>query len=241
MTAMHLKLVAGGVLAIVLAAGLGAYAYFFSGLRAAPQRLALASPTPAGSATATPDASTGVAGSWQVAAGSLARFRVQETVAGVGAHEAVAETSSVSGGFTLQPAGSDYQATGIRVTVGLAGLHSVDTLAGRDVTQRDGMVQRALSTGSYPDAVFEAGSVTIPAAAASGQTVSVVIPGRLTVHGQTRDVQAGAQVRVTGDTAQVVGSFTVDMTDFGVTPPRAPGISPASSTLLEFQANLKKA
>ena len=230
----RLAIAAAAVLVLVAAAA--GYAYFFSGLRAAPRPLALTSP----SASAAPVAASELAGDWQVAAGSSARFRVRETVGGVGAHEAVSETSQVTGGLTLAAAAAGYQASALRVTVGLAGLRSVDTLAGRDVTQRDGTVQRALSTNRFPNAVFEADSVSVPAELAGGGPVTVTIPGRLNLHGVTRPIQATAQVQVTGVSAQAVGGFDVDMTDFGIQPPSAPGITPSSATHLEFQVNLKR-
>lgn len=235
---MKLRLATAATAVLFLMAAGATYAYFFSGLRSAPKPLALATPSTVAS---TAPVASGLAGEWQVGAGSLVRFRVRETVAGSGAHEAVAETSQVTGGLTVAPAAAGYQATAVKVTVALAGLHSVDTLAGRDVTQRDGAVQRALSTSRYPEAVFQAASVSLPVTAASGQPVAVTIPGQLTVHGVTKDVQATAQVQVNGETAQVVGGFDVDMADFGIEPPRAPGISPASATHLEFQADLRRA
>lgn len=236
-------LLAAGALLVLLMAGAGAYAYFFSGLRSAPPPLALATPSassPSAATTATPAA--GLAGNWTVAPGGQARFRVRESVAGLAAaHEAVAQSTDVSGGLTLTAAGADYQASAIRVAVGLTGLRSIDTLAGHDVSQRDGSVQRALATFQFPQAVFEAGPVTVPAAIADGRPQTLDVPGRLTLHGVTRDVRATVQVQVTGDVAQAVGRIQVDMTDFGVQPPRAPGIAPEAATTLEFQADLKRA
>lgn len=231
-------LLAAAVAAVlVVAAGAVAYAYFFSGLRAAPRPLALASPPPA-SAVASPTAGGSLAGAWTLASGGKARFRVNETVAGVPAHEAVAETADVAGGLTLVPSGTDYQASGIRVTVGLTGLHSIDTLAGRNVAQRDGIVQRALATGQFPQAVFQAGSVTVPGTVADGRPVTLTVPGQLTVHGVTRDVQAIVELQVSGTAARAVGRIKADMRDFGVQPPQAPGIVPEAATTLEFESAL---
>ena len=95
----------------------------------------------------------------------------------------------------------------------------MDSVAGYNVTNRDRIVQQSLNVSSFPTAVFEAQSVTLPAEAAAGQTVTVSVPGKLTVHGVTKDVTANLQLRVSGSSAQIAGTIATDMTEFGVRPP----------------------
>lgn len=241
---MSRRLVIAGAALVVLAllgGGVGVYAYFFSGLRSAPPQLALASPSPASSpsSSATPTATGG--GTWTVAAGSVAGYRVHEQFAGQSSpHEAVARTSQVSGQVVITQTGSTYQLTSGTITVQLSGLASVDTVAGFDVTNRDRIVQQALSVGSFPTAVFVAQSVALPAEAASGHAVTVSVPGKLTVHGETKDVTAIVQLRVSGSAAQLAGSIATNMTDFGVRTPTAPFVTVQPPVTIEVSLNLTK-
>lgn len=233
-------LIGGGAAAlVVIALAGGAYTYFFSGFRSTPKALAL-SPAPSSSAaTATPSAGGAMSGSWTVTSGSVARYRVSEQFAGqTSSHEAVAATSVVTGGFTAAPDSTGYQVSGGKITVGLSGLQSQDTVAGFNVSQRDRIVQQSLSVGAYPDATFEASTVEVPSAINDGQPVTIQLPGKLTVHGVTRDVTFSVQVQTTPSGLQAVGSTKVSMTDFGVNPPQVPITVVQNQVTLEFQLNL---
>ncbi len=206
--------------ALVVLGSAGAYVYFFSGLRTSPPTLALASPSPTASATA---AAPSNLGTWEITSGSLVGYRVKEQFAGqTSTHEAVARTGDVAGQVTITQNGSSYEMTSAKVTVQLANLASVDSVAGYNVRNRDGIVQRSLSVSSFPTATFEAANVALPAGVESGQQVDVTVPGQLTVHGVTKSVTATLQLRVTGNTAQIAGSIAAKMTDFGVNPPQVP-------------------
>jgi polyisoprenoid-binding protein YceI len=228
---------------LVVAGGAGAYAYFFSGLRTSPTALALSSPSPTTSATASATASAGGgAGTWQVAGGSVVGYRVKEQFAGQSStHDAVARTSDVTGQITITQSGSSYRMAAAKITVQLSSLASVDTVAGFNVRTRDGIVRRQLDVSSFPTAVFEADPVDLPAAVASGQAVTVSVPGRLTVHGVTKSVTATGQLRVSGATAQFAGSISAKMTDFGVNPPQVPITVVEAEVVIEFSLNLTPA
>ena len=205
---------------VVLGAG-GAYAYFFSSLRTTPSSLALATPSPTASSSASPTGTSAAGtGTWTVASGSLAGYRVKEQFVGQSSsHEAVARTSAVSGQATITQSGSTYQLSAATITVQLSSVASVDSVAGYNVTNRDRIVQQSLNVRSFPTAVFETQSVALPAGAAAGQTVTVSVPGKLTIHGVTKDVTANLQLRVSGTSAQIAGTIATNMTDFGVNPP----------------------
>lgn len=237
MSRRNLTIAAVVAVLVVLAAAGATYVYYFSGLRAAPKALALSpTPSPVASASASPSA---LAGSWTVASGSVARYRVSEQFAGTTSpHEAVAATSSVSGGFTAAGDSSGYQLSALKITVGLGGLHSEDTVAGFNVAQRDRIVQQSLSTGQYPDAVFAAARVDVPAAIDGGQAVNVSIPGQLTIHGTTKDATFTGQAQKTASGVQIVGSAHIKMTDFGVNPPALPITVVQDQVTLEFQLHL---
>jgi polyisoprenoid-binding protein YceI len=229
---------AAAAIAVMALIGAGAYAYFFSGLRTSPSSLALsASPTAGSTPTA---ASTGLAGTWKVTTGSLAGYRVQELFAGEASkHLAVARTSKVSGNLTLSGDSSGYQVSGITLNADLSGLHSVDQVVGRNVTQRDGIVSRQLNVQQFPNARFTATSASVPGPIAASP-VDVTAAGKLTIHGVTRDVTASAKAQVVGDRIELAGTMTITMTDYGVTPPQVPFTAVDSTVTIEFDVFLAR-
>ncbi len=232
-------LIAGvAVVAAVALAGGGAYVYFFSGLRSTPATLGL-SATPNASPTAT--TSTGLAGSWTVTTGSLAGYRVKELFVGQSSkHEAVARTSTVSGTVAVSgDATSGYQVSAITITAVLTDLHSIDSVAGRDVTQRDGVVSRQMNLQQFPNATFLASSLSVPGPVTS-QTIELSIPGKLTIHGVTKDVTATAKAQEAGGKLEIAGSVAIDMTDYGVSPPAVPFVTVDSQVTVEFDIFLTK-
>ncbi len=226
-------LIAGVALVAALAlAGGGAYVYFFSGLRSSPSALGLsATPSAQGSATA----STGLAGRWTVTTGSLAGYRVKELFVGeTSKHEAVAHTSTVSGSLTVTgDSNSGYQVSSITFTAVLTDLHSVDTVAGRDVTQRGFVVSRQLDLQQFPNATFTATSASV-AGTVTNHAVDVSVPGKLTIHGVTKDVTVSAKAQVAGEKIEIAGSVAIVMTDYGVTPPSLPFTTVDSQATIEF-------
>jgi polyisoprenoid-binding protein YceI len=233
-----------GLVGVALVAG-GVYVYFFSGLRTSPAQLGLSakptagtSPTPATS-SGTPSA--GLAGNWIVTSGSLAGYRVKELFVGQSSqHEAVGRTSMVSGGLAVSGDSSGYQVSALTLTVGLADLRSVDQVAGRDVTQRDGVVSRQLDVQQFPTATFTSASALVPAGFGSGQ-VAVSVTGSLTVHGVTKDVTVKAKAQQIGNRVEIAGSISVNMADFQVSPPLAPFVTVDSAVTIEFDVFLTKA
>src|SRR5439155_277942 len=103
------------------------------------------------------------------------------------------------------------------------------------------LAQRSLDVSSFPTAVFVAQSAELPQAAATGQTVTVSVPGQLTVHGVTKDVTATVQLRVSASTAQLAGSIVTNMTDFGISPPQVSITVVQPAVTIEFQLNLTSA
>src|SRR5207244_4886733 len=225
----------GAVAVLALIGAGGAYAYFFSGLRTSPSSLALSSPSASPSAAS----SASGAGTWQITTGSLVGYRVTEQFVGQSStHEAVARTSDVSGQVTITQTGTTYVMTSAKVTAQLASLASVDQVAGYNVTNRDRIVSQSLGVSAYPTAVFQAQSVTLPAGVGTGQTGTVSVPGQLTIRGVTKDVTATVQLRVSGTTAQIAGSISTNMTDFGISPPSIGFTTVQPATTIEFSLNL---
>ena len=235
--------IAAAVALLVLGGGAVSYVYFFSGLRTTPPALAFASPSVSPSAAATPSTSvSGFAGVWQVASGSLAGYRVKEQFVGQSStHEAVARTTAVSGQLTITQSGTPYQLANGTINVDLSGLASIDSVAGYNVTNRDRIVQRSLEVSQFPTATLQLQSVSIPAGAASGQTVAFTVPGNLTVHGVTKAVTVNVQLRVSGGVPQVVASIQTNMTDFGVNPPSIGFTTVQPAVTIEAQLSFSRA
>jgi polyisoprenoid-binding protein YceI len=234
---MRKRLIIAGAAAaaVVVLAGTGAYVYFFSGLRSSPSALGLSATTPSAAA------STGtLAGKWTVTTGSVAGYRVNELFVGqTSKHAAVARTSTVSGSLNVSGDASGYQVNAITITAALTNLRSVDSVAGRDVSQRDGFVARSMNLQQFPNATFTASSVTV-AASTAGQPVDISLPGTLTIHGVTKNVTATAKAQENGGKVEVAGSVAIDMTDYGVTPPSVPFTTVDSQVTIEFDIFLTK-
>jgi polyisoprenoid-binding protein YceI len=121
----------------------------------------------------------------------------------------------------------------------LSSLHSVDQVVGRNVTQRDGVVSRQLDVQQFPNATFTATSVSVPIAFTTSRT-NVTAAGKLTIHGVTKDVTLTATAQVAGDKIEIAGTTTVNMTDYGVTPPQVPFVTVDSTATIEFDVFLVK-
>lgn len=240
----RLVLGAGIVVAALLLAFFGAgYLYFFSGLHSTPKPLTLKSSAPESSsspvATTSPSQLTG---QWSVSPGSIAGYRVQEQFVGQSSpHDAVARTSQVSGGMTVAQTPSGLVATNLKVDVQLGQLHSIDQVAGFNVTNRDHVVSQDLDVEQFPDASFQAQSVTLPAGVASGGDFTLAVPGTLTIRGVAKAVNATVQLHISDGGATAVGSFPIVMTDFGVQPPQVPFTTVQPNVTVEFSVNLSHA
>lgn len=140
-----------------------------------------------------------------------------ETITGV--------TSSVSGTVQADPA----NVASTRATVSM----SVPSLR-TGVDLRDEHLRGAswLDAARFPNASFELVRVDGTGALAPNANQTVRIVGRLSLHGVTREVSTTARVRfmpwtaelgatpgVDGDVLRVQSSFTVRLTDFGVSVP----------------------
>ena len=153
----------------------------------------------------------------------------------------MAESSAVTGSLTVGGSAGALQATAGSVVVDLTSLHSVDQVLGFNVSNRDRIVSQSLSVQQFPQATFKADSFAIPAGLESGQTVSVSVPGQLTVHGVTRAQTATIQAQLNGMTVQVVGTIATAMTDFGISPPQVGITVVQPQVTIEFKLNLTRA
>ncbi|MEA2565136.1 MAG: hypothetical protein QOD49_313 [Actinomycetota bacterium] len=183
-----------------------------------PAAAAISSPSP------TPPPSYD--GTWHVGTGSVAGYRVRETLFGA-SNIAVGRTSTITGSLTV--AG--------KLT---AGSFSVDVASVKsDRSARDDSFKvRIMEVGTYPAATF---NLTQPVdvgrlASASGHQV-VNVTGNLELHGVTKPVTFPVSVTRVGTTVNVTGSIPVTFADYGIANPSNPIAQTESSGTLEFSLN----
>lgn len=250
------RLLLAGATALIVAV-VGAYVAYdqvLSGDSVAPLALPSASPGAAADPSTSADPGTGasassspaaspfdgdVAGTWSVAAESVAGYRVRERLASLSAEsDAVGRTSDVVGSITLESDGTTTTLTGGTLTV------DTTTIASDEGRRDNRLRTEGLQTDSFPTASFTITSpVEVPAAALGGAASDVTLTGDLTLHGVTRSVSIPAQAQLVNGTIQVAGSITFPLADFDITAPNVGGfiLSIADEGTLEFQVNFAKA
>jgi polyisoprenoid-binding protein YceI len=190
--------------------------------------------------TASGSASTGdVAGTWNIAAGSLAGYRVREQLANLPAEsDAVGRTDQLTGSITLESSGG--------MTTLTAGTITVDTTTiASDESRRDNrMRNEGLQTDQYPSATFTLTQpVEIPAATLAGTATDVTLVGDLELHGVKKSVSIPGQAQLVNGTISVAGSLSFPLSDFNITAPNIGGfiVSIADTGTLEFLVSFAKA
>ena len=252
MTRPRLIIAAVAITAAVVIGGFVAYDQVLRGDSATALSLPTASSTPAASAAASasaaapassPVATTGAdggdaAGTWNVATGSVAGYRVREQLANLPAEsDAVGRTDQVTGSITVESDGTATTLTAADLSVDMTSLTS-------DESRRDNRLRReGLETDTFPTATFTlTAPVEVPAAALAGTASDVTLTGDLTLHGVTKSVQIPAQAQLVDGTIQVAGSITFPLSDYGIVAPNIGGfiVSIADDGTLEFLVNFSK-
>lgn len=198
-----------------------------------------ASAAPSASAATTDPGTAGVAGTWTVAEGSEAGYRVREQLASLSAaSDAVGRTGDVTGSITLIAAGDGAQLTDGSLTV------DTTTIASDEDRRDNRMRQEGLQTDAFPTATFTiTAPVDIPAAALAGTATDITLVGDLTLHGVTKSVTVPAQAKLADGKVQVAGSLTFPLADFDIVAPNVGGfiVSIADEGALEFLVVFAKA
>jgi polyisoprenoid-binding protein YceI len=202
---------AGLVVLIVLAVGL------VIKLSPAPPPLAL--PTARASVPAGP-----LDGTWDVAAGSVAGFRLAESAIGF-SNDVVGRTSDVTG--TLVIAGDEVTRAALRVD--LAGLR----VNGKTAAQ----LAASLGIHAHPAATFTLdGPVPLSPALATGRTATVRAAGQLSLNGVSHLAAVTLAARRDGAVLQTAGSIPIALSAWRIQRPAGFGFlgSLASHGLAEF-------
>jgi polyisoprenoid-binding protein YceI len=200
----RLRWVLGGLLTLVVLLVVAAVAV----IKLQPTQPSLALP---GGAAAAPAGQ--LDGTWHVATGSLAGFRVRESILGVG-NDVTGRTGDVTGTAVVST-GRVASAT-FRVS-----LYAI-TVNGK---ARQPQLVQSLEVAAHPVAtVTLTGPVTLPAAFTSGGTITRTAAGTLTLNGITRPATVTLSARRDGTAIEVAGSLPVTFADFGIKEPGEYGV-----------------
>jgi polyisoprenoid-binding protein YceI len=196
-------LLAGLVTVAVLAvAGPYIYIHYIEG--PAPARFSLSKQRASKSTAAVP-----LTGTWNVAGGSRAGYRIGEVLFGQN-NTAVGRTTAVTGQMAITATTVDRAA----ITVDLTKVSS-------DSGTRDNQFQgRIMDTAQFPTTTF---TLTTPVALgtlpAPGTTLTTTATGTLNLRGTTRPVQAALSARQTRSIIQVSGSIPITFADWKIPNP----------------------
>jgi polyisoprenoid-binding protein YceI len=184
---------------------------------------------PAETVTAQPEGavlSTGTDGTWTVAAGSTAGYRVDEVLNG--ADVTVAGTTDQVTGSVVVDGGV---LTGAEVVVDVASIAT-------DSDRRDAYFRgNVMDVDRHPTATFVVtGPVQLPEL--TGVPVPVPVPGELIVAGVARPVQVELSVVRTAGGVDVSGSIPVTFADHGIEAPDLAFVRVEDTGAVEFLLHL---
>jgi polyisoprenoid-binding protein YceI len=209
MTKLRWALAAVAAVAVLAVAGPFVYIHFIEG--DAPERLSLDDATTSTSTSAAAGTSTreGIEGTWTVATGSQAGYRVKEVLFGQDA-EAVGRTSDVTGTMTI--AGSSITDGSFEVDL---------TTVSSDQSRRDGQFHnRIMQTSQFPKATFTLTKpIDLDTTPPDGAEVKTSATGDLTVHGVKKSVTFDVVAKRTATTIAINGSIPVTFADYGIGDP----------------------
>ncbi len=229
-----LRWLIGAIVVLVVAgvAGPFIYIHFVEGSAPAPFRLHPAAGASKGSGTPSTSSDSGsVAGTWAIASGSQAGYRVQEVLFGQ-QHTAVGRSSDVTGHLTI--AGTSVTAATFTV--------QMDTIKS-DSSERDAQFNgRIMDTATYPTGTFTLTSpISLASLPATGVVRSYTAHGTLALHGNSRPVKFTLSAERTASGIEVSGSIPVAFATWDIPNPSfASVVTTQNHGLLEFLLTLRK-
>jgi polyisoprenoid-binding protein YceI len=164
-------------------------------------------------------------GTWQVTAGSVAGFRVRETIIGF-SNDVTGRTSDVSG--TLIVSGTQVSRAAFQVSLGAIAVNG---------KTRQPQLVKSLGVTAHPAAtIILTQPVPLPAAFSSGAVITRTAAATLTLNGMSRPVTVTLSARRAGTAIEAAGSLPVAFPDFRIAGPGGAGFlgSLASNGTAEF-------
>ena len=231
----------GGGLALVVAAFLVVYFVIFPTSSPKPFKLTSStatSTTGTSSPTTTQSSTTALSGTWKVADGSQAGYRVREKLAFLPAEsDAVGRTSQITGSAAFNESKGTVTITAASFNVAVGTLKS-------DRSMRDQRIHEiGLESSRYPSATFAlAAPLTVSASALKGKVAHVSVSGTFTIHGVSKKETLPVEMGLSGSTFQAVGSLTFPWSEFGMSAPSIGGfVNVTEKATMEFDLNLARA
>ncbi len=226
-----------GAVVVIAALAVGGpfiYVHFVAAKAPAPFSVSTKTPgaqsaQPAASTSATaPAASTSVAGTWTVAGGSQAGYRVNEVLFGQ-QNTAVGRTSAINGHLTI--AGSTATAGTFSVRMGTVK---------SDQSQRDVQFNgRIMDTSTYPTATFAlTRPISLDPVPTAGATRTYTARGDLKLRGRTRPVTFQLTAEHAANAIKLSGSIPITFATWDIPNPSFGPITTQNHGSLEFLLNL---
>ncbi len=233
---MKRLLAAGVAAAAILTAGVVVWATFLREEAPAAFELteiddeATSSTATEGPASTEGSASTegrvGLDGTWTVAEGSEAGYRVIEDVGEILDFEAAGRTGKVTG--SLEIVGSTIASASFEVDV--ASIRSDD--GRRDTRFRD----RIMNASEFPTATLTmTAPVELGSVPAEGEPVSVIVSAELTLRGTANPVTFPVNAQLSSGQIEIVGAIDVLFSDYGITNPSNPLVEVRDEGQVEVQ------
>jgi polyisoprenoid-binding protein YceI len=224
--------IAGGVLVVAIAGF--AFIYFVLFPTSSPKPFKL---TPSRHTTPVPS-STSLTGTWTIASGSVAGYRVREKLGFLPAEsDAVGRTSEITGHAAVVESGGTVRITAAAFKVNVYSLKSNESM-------RDEHIHTiGIQSATYPYATFVlTHTVSLPASTLSGKVAVAPVTGVFNIHGASRTQTLPVQMTLSNKLIQAVGSLTFPWSRFNMTAPSVGGfVSVTGHATMEFDLRLARA
>lgn len=224
--------IVGGVVVLVVA-GL-AFIYFVLFPTSSPKPFKLT----ASEHTTPVSSGTSLAGTWTIAAGSVAGYRVREKLGFLPAEsDAVGRTSQITGHATVIESRGAVRFTSASFKVNVYSLKSNESM-------RDEHIHTiGIQSATYPYATFFlTRTLSLPSEALSGKVVVEPITGVFNIHGTSRTETLPLQMTLSNDLIQAVGTLTFPWSRFDMTAPSVGGfVNVTGHATMEFDLRLQRA
>jgi polyisoprenoid-binding protein YceI len=227
----HWKKIVIGLAAVVVLV-IGGSLIYAKVINKAPAKLtnvdlvtALDAPVEGSTPTSTPGkAPNDVTGVWHALSSSIVRYRVHETINGIGS-TAVGGTNKVDGSITID--GTKVRAAGF--TIDMASISS-------DESRRDGQFRgRVMDVNSFPTAKFVITQpIDLGSIPAEGEGVSKNATGQLTLRGITKTVTFDVLAMRKNGKIGIFGNIPVTFADYAIPNPSFGTIRTDDNGVLEF-------
>jgi polyisoprenoid-binding protein YceI len=151
-----------------------------------------------------------LAGTWAVIGGSSAGYGITLTVPFLGTSQVTGQTQAMTGDVRIENVAGVDRIASAHFRADLRQLHSGNSLLDRQVNL-------LLQTEQYPNSDFDLlYQVDLPPAATLGTPQPIILPGQLTLQGQTRPFTVPATVQLVNDQLVIAAGVDFKLSEFGV-------------------------